>query len=176
MNTIILMGPIGAGKTTQAKLLAKKLDMPRCSYDDVKGQYWKDLGVKKSIVDFIEKEQGEYAMISYMNEFKAQTVELIIKDHPDHIIDLGGGAQTFDEPHQIEKVRAAFEPISNIFLLLPSTDLQTNINTLPGLKQNFPINAYLIIHPTNELLSKKTIYTLGKTPEETANEIIRNIR
>lgn len=175
MDTVILMGPIGAGKTTQSKLLAKKLDMPRCSYDEVKGKYWKKLGVNKETVDSIENEQGEYAMISYMNEFKSKTVESIIKDHPNHIIDLGGSAQTFDEPHQVEKVRSIFEPISNIFLLLPSTDLKTNINILPGLKENFPINAYLIIHPTNELLSKNTIYTLGKTPEETANEIISHI-
>ncbi len=111
-----------------------------------------------------------------MNEFKSKTVKSIIEDHPNHIIDLGGSAQTFDEPHQIERIKPIFESITNVFLLLPSADLKTNIKVLPGLKENFPINAYLIIHPTNELLSKKTIYTLGKTPEETANEIINQIK
>ncbi len=172
MDTIVLIGPIGVGKSTQAKLLSEKLDMPRCSYDEVKGKYWKVLGMKKETVDAIEKEHGEYAMISYMNEFKSKTVKLIIEDHPNHIIDFGGGAQTFDEPHQVERIRPAFEPISNVFLLLPSSDLETNIKALPGLKEDFPINAYLIMHPTNELLSKKTVYTLNKTPDETAHEII----
>ena len=174
MDTIILMGPIGVGKTTQARLLAKELKIPRCSYDDVKGKYWKQLGLSKATAESIEKKHGVYAMLSYMNEFKSKTVRSIVEDHPGHIIDLGGGAQTFDEPHQVERVKAVFDPIPNIFLLLPSADTETNINSLPGIKENFPINAYLIIHPTNKILSKKTIYTSGKSPEEIMYEIISN--
>ena len=175
MDTIILIGPIGAGKTTQGKLLAKKLGMPRVSYDDVKGKYWKRLGLNRNVANSIEKENGIYAMLSYMNEFKSKTVSSIVNDYPGHIIDFGG-AQTFDEPHQVEMVREVFEPISNIFLLLPSNDLATNIKELPGLKENYPINAYLIMHETNELFAKKIIYTLGKTPEEIMNEIISQIK
>jgi predicted Ser/Thr protein kinase len=36
METVILMGPIGAGKSTQAELLSKELEQPRCSYDEAK--------------------------------------------------------------------------------------------------------------------------------------------
>lgn len=176
METIVLIGPIGAGKTTQAKLLEKELGLPRCSYDEVKGKYWKELGVSKETASVINNEHGEYAMISYMNEFKSKTIKSIINDHPGHIIDLGGGAQTFDEPHQVKTVLKALEHIPNVFLLMPSSDLATNIKSLPGLKENYPINAYLIMHPTNELFSKKTIYTQGKTPEETMHEIINHIK
>lgn len=175
MDTIILIGPIGAGKSTQAKLLAEELGMPRCSYDDVKGAYWKELGVSKETACSIENEHGTYAMLSYMNEFKSKTVSSIVRDHPGHVIDFGGGAQTFDDPHQIERVRKVFDPIADIFLLLPSLDLATNIELLPGLKEDYAINAYLIMHATNELFAKKTIYTLGKTPEETMCEIINQI-
>lgn len=175
MDTIILIGPIGAGKTTQAKLLSKNLGMPFCSYDAVKKIYWDELGLSKEEAHSIEKAHGTYAMLSYINEFKSKTVESIINDHPCHIIDLGGGAQTFDEPHQVERIRQVFEPIADIFLLLPSRDLATNIKTLPGLKEDLPINAYLIMHPTNDLFAKKTIFTLGKSPEETMNEIINQI-
>jgi shikimate kinase len=175
METIVLIGPIGVGKSTQAKLLAERLGMPRCSYDEVKGKYWKNLGLSKEKAHSIEKEHGVYAMISYMNEFKSKTVCAIINDHPGHIIDFGGGAQTFDEPHQVEMVQQVFEPIINIFLLLPTPDLETNIKSLPGLKEDYPINAYLILHPTNELFAKKFVYTLGKTPEKIADEIISQL-
>ncbi|WP_455204094.1 hypothetical protein [Kaarinaea lacus] len=172
METIILMGPIGAGKSTQAKLLSQALGQPRCCYDEVKGGYRTQVGFCHKTAQAIEKEQGFYAMISYMNEFKSQMLAPLIEDHPGHIIDLGGGAQCFDEPHQIERAMQAFTAVSEIFLLLPSKDLATNINTLPGLKEDYPINAYLIMHPTNQLFAKKTVYTLGKMPEDTMQEII----
>ena len=172
METIVLIGPIGVGKSTQAKLLAERLGMPRCSYDGVKGKYWEALGLSREKAHSIEKEQGTYAMISYMNDFKSKTVCSIIEDYSGYIIDFGGGAQTFDEPHQVEMVQQAFEPIKNIFLLLPTPDLETNIKSLPGLKENYPINAYLIMHPTNKIFAKKTVYTLGKTSEDITNEII----
>jgi len=175
MNTIILIGPIGAGKSTQAQLLADELGMPRCSYDDVKFRYWKELGLNQEDAVWIENNHGTYAMLSYMNEFKSKTVCSIVQDHPNHVIDFGGGAQTFDEPHQIESVRQIFEPIADIFLLLPSQCLATNIEVLPGLKEDYAINAYLIMHPTNELFAKKKIYTQGKTPEETKQDIINQI-
>lgn len=70
----------------------------------------------------IHDEQGLYAMLCYMNEFKSQILSSIIKDHPGHIIDLGGGTQCFDEPHQIERAREAFAAVAEIFLLLPSPD------------------------------------------------------
>ena len=172
-ETIILMGPIGVGKTTQAKLLSKELGMPLCSYDAIKSSYWKELGLSKEKADSIEKKHGLYAMLSYMNEFKSKTIQAIVKEHPAHIIDLGGSAQTFDEPHQIQMIKTLFDPIQNIFLLLPSPDIETSINSLPGLKEDFPINAYLIIHPTNTLFAKYTIYTQGKTPEKIKTEIVK---
>jgi shikimate kinase len=171
-ETIILMGPIGVGKSTQAELLSKELGQPRCSYDEVKADYRKRIGFSSETAQSINDEHGLYAMLAYMNEFKSQILEPIINDYRGHIIDLGGGAQCFDEPHQVERVRQVFEKISEIFLLLPSQDLATNITSLPGLKENYPINAYLIMHPTNELFAKKTVYTLGKKPEETMRDII----
>lgn len=172
MGTIVLMGPIGAGKSTQAELLSKKLGRPRCAYDDVKEFYRTRIGFDPAIAQTIHDKQGFYAMLCYMNEFKSQILGPIIQDHPGHIIDLGGGAQCFDEPHQIERAREAFAGVSEVFLLLPSSDLATNIATLPGLKENYPINAYLIAHPTNKLFATKTVYTLGKTPEQTMCDIV----
>jgi len=175
MDSIILIGPIGAGKTTQAGLLAEKLGMPRCSYDEVKGKYWRKFGLDSDTARYIEEKHGTYAMLSYMNEYKYKTVCAIVREHPGHVIDFGGGAQTFDESHQIAKVQEVFKPLQNIFLLLPSPDLATNINSLPGIKEDYPINAYLILHPSNAIFAKQTIYTLGKTPLQIRDEIIDSI-
>ena len=175
METIILMGPVGVGKSTQAKLLSKELGWPRCSYDEVKSGYLNELGFNRRTALTIDEEQGEYAMFCHMNNFRYQTLRKVIEEHPGHIIDLGGGIHCYNEPHQIDSTKEVFDPIDEVFYLLPSKDLATNINTLPGFKEGFAINTYIMMHPTNAIHAKKIIYTLGKTPEEIMREIIGQI-
>ena len=171
-DAFILTGPIGVGKSTQGKLLADELGMPLCVYDEVKDSYRFKIGLSREKALAINDDKGAYAMIQYMNEFKSQILEPIINDHPGHIIDLGAGAHSFDEPHQVERARQAFELVKYTILLLPSKDVATNIRSLPGFKENYEVNTYLMMHPTNELFATNTVYTLGKTPEETIHEII----
>ncbi len=175
METIILMGPVGVGKSTQAELLSKELGRPRCSYDEVKAGYLKELGFNRKSALAIEEEQGEYAMFCHMNDFRYQVLRKVIDEHPGHIIDLGGGIHCYNESHQVDSTKELFDPIDEIFYLLPSDDLATNINTLPGFKEGYAINTYIMMHPTNALFVKKMIYTLGKTPEEITREIITQI-
>lgn len=171
-NCIVLTGPIGVGKSTQAKLLGEKLDMPVCVYDSVKSEYRCKVGLNEEKALSIEKESGTYDLLQYINEFKSKILQQIIDDHPNHIIDLGGGAHSFDEPHQIERARKAFESVKEVILLIPSLDLETNINSLLGIKENREINTFLIMHPTNNMFATKTVYTLGKTPDEVLYDIL----
>ena len=163
------------GKSTQARLLAEELGQPLCVYDEIKDNYRFKIGLSREKSLAIHAEHGVYAMLEYMNEFKSQILQPIIDDYTGYIIDLGGGAHSFDEPHQVERARRAFESVDDVILLIPSHDLETNINSLPGIKENYEVNTFLIMHPTNELFATKTIYTLKKTPEEVLREIIRQL-
>ena len=89
MDTFILTGPIGVGKSTQAKLLSSELGMPVCVYDEVKDNYRYKIGLDREKAHAINAKEGIYAMLCYMNEFKAKILTPIIDDHPGHIIDLG---------------------------------------------------------------------------------------
>ncbi|NOZ84147.1 MAG: hypothetical protein GXP60_04980 [Epsilonproteobacteria bacterium] len=175
MDTIILTGPIGVGKSTQGKLLSKELGMPLCAYDEIKDKYRYKIGLNREKALAINDKDGVYAMLCYMDEFKSKILKPIVDDHRGHIIDLGAGAHSFDEPHQVERAQIAFEGIEDIFLFLPSNDLETNIKALPGLKENYEVNTFLIMHYTNELLTKKTIYTLDKAPNEIMIEVIKSL-
>ncbi|WP_257141260.1 adenylyl-sulfate kinase [Priestia megaterium] len=46
-KTIILIGPICSGKTTVAEIISNKLDIPQCSIDDVRFDYYKEIGFSK---------------------------------------------------------------------------------------------------------------------------------
>jgi len=170
-KTIVLTGPIGVGKSTLAGLLGAELTWPVCTYDEVKDKYRYKIGLSREKALEINKNEGAYAMIQYMNEYKSQILEPIIRDHPNHIIDLGAGAHSFDEPHQIERAKNAFNLVDDVVLLMPSKDLETNIKSLPGFKEDWEVNTYLIMHPTNNMFATKTIYTHGKTPDEVLQEV-----
>jgi len=165
-KTFVLTGPIGVGKSTLAGLLGNELGLPVCTYDEIKNKYRYKIGLSREKALEINKNEGAYAMIQYMNEYKSQILEPIIRDYSNHIIDLGAGAHSFDEPHQIERVRDAFKLVDEVVLLMPSDDLEVNIRSLPGFKENWEVNTYLIMHPTNKLFATKTVYTHEKTPEE----------
>ena len=94
METIILTGPIGVGKSTQGKLLSNELGMPLCVYDEVKDKYRYKIGLSREKALSIDEEQGVYAMLRYMNGFKSKILQPIVDDHRGHIIDLGAGAVT----------------------------------------------------------------------------------
>jgi len=169
-KTIVLTGPIGVGKSTLAGLLGDDLGLPVCTYDKIKDEYRYKIGLSREKALEINKNEGAYAMIQYMNEYKSQILEPIIQNHPNHIIDLGAGAHSFDEPHQIERARDAFNLVDEVILLMPSKDLEVNIKSLPGFKENWEVNTYLIMHPTNKLFATKTVYTHEKTPEEVLSD------
>ena len=165
-KTIVLTGPIGAGKSTLARLLGADLGLPVCIYDEIKNKYRYKIGLSREKALEINEKEGAYSMIQYMNEYKSQILEPIIRDHPNHIIDLGAGAHSFDEPHQIERAQNAFKLVDEVVLLMPSKDLETNIKSLPGFKENWEVNTFLIMHPTNSMFATKTLYTHEKTPAE----------
>ena len=174
-NSIVITGPFGVGKTTQATLLGERLGMPVCVYDAVKDNYRYKMGLNRDKALSLLEDKGIYAMLVYMNEFKSKILQPIIDDHPNHIIDLGAGAHSFDEPEQVDRALKAFQDVKEVILLMPSNDLETNINSLPSIRENFDLNTFLIMHPTNEMLATKTVYTLSKTREEVLSDILSTI-
>ncbi len=173
---IILIGPIGAGKSTVAALLASKLDLPRVSMDDVRFGYYQEIGYDADFAKHKRETEGLEGIIRYWKPFEAHAVERLLASYTDCVIDFGAGHSVYEDETLFARVQRVLSPYPNVFLLLPSPDPDESIAILnerePWLRETSPnINEHFIRHPSNYTLAKFIVYNKGKTAQETCDEI-----
>jgi adenylate kinase family enzyme len=187
-TTIILIGPLGAGKTTVGHLLAKKLDLPFCSVDNVRSAYYERVGYDKTLASEIAaSEQGIQGVLGYSKPFEVRMIEEILADHHG-IIDFGASNSVYDDSELFARIEKVLAPNPNVILLLPSPNVDETAEILKNrlttmlieagkefTDELFALNEYFIKHPSNQQLAKLVVYTKGKTPEEICNELMPKI-
>lgn len=172
---VILIGPIRAGKSTIGKLLSEKLNLPQRSLDIVLDSYLDGIGYDRKHAAEL-KTIGFYELTKYWKAFEPYGVEQIVSEPETAVIDLGGGHSVFDDETLFARVKKALSPFPNVILILPSPDLEESIAILNERTNGYVSNGYdfhesFVKSRCNYGLAKQTVYTKGKTPEETAKEI-----
>lgn len=180
-SDIILIGPKGAGKTTIGKLLAGRLGLPQCSMDDLRFNYYKEIGYDEDLAARIRKEQGFVELYWYWKPFEAYAVERLLSEYSQCVIDFGAGHSVYEDDEQFARVQRVLAPYNNIILLLPSPDWEESLQILNErvgslIFNNFDLNQHFLQHHANYDLAKFIIYSKGKTPEETCEEIINCVK
>jgi shikimate kinase len=187
-STIILIGPLGAGKTTVGQLLAEQLDMPLCSVDHVRGAYYQNVGYDDALASQIAaSEQGIQGVLRYSKPFEAQMVEQVLADHHG-IIDFGASNSVYDDKDLFARVENALAPYPNVILLLPSPDMEESVEILKNRltrmlteagkefsDELFELNESFVKHPSNYRLAKRVIYTKDKMPKDICDEIVQKL-
>ncbi|UUV18111.1 hypothetical protein NRK67_12535 [Fusobacteria bacterium ZRK30] len=74
---IILIGPVGAGKSTIGKLLSEKLDIPQASLDDIRWKIYKGSGYDFELAYEIMKREGFLGIYRYWKPFEAGSRTLL---------------------------------------------------------------------------------------------------
>ncbi|MED4287485.1 shikimate kinase [Priestia megaterium] len=179
---VILIGPICSGKTTVAEIISNKLNIPQCSIDDVRFDYYKEIGFSKEQQERIREKEGFKGVYTYWKPFEVHAVKRVLEDYPTYIHDFGAGHSVYEDESLLQKAQVILEKYENIFLLLPSSDINESINTLTERlskitddKSVYELNEHFIRNKSNRILSKHTIYTNRKSAEEVAQQIIDNI-
>ena len=178
---IIFIGPVRAGKSTLASLVANRLGLSHVSLDELRWKYYREVGYVDDLGKRIRSQGGFLAVMYYRQLFDIHAVERVLGDYPQAIIDVGAGVGPYENREHLERIQSLFEPIPNVFLLLPSEDTEESLRILkerdpsPPADLHFDINAHFLAHPGYRLLAKQVVYTKGKTPEETCNEILKLI-
>lgn len=66
---IVLIGPPLTGKSTVGKLLAEKLNLPQCSLDALRWQYYKEAGYDNKLAQEAVDKDGLLGLLNYWKPF-----------------------------------------------------------------------------------------------------------
>jgi hypothetical protein len=174
---IVLIGPFGAGKSTVSRIISKTLDIRRRSLDDLRFDYYKDLDYDDRAAERIKLTDGFGAYYRHCKPFEAHGVQRMLEDYDQCIFDLGSGHTVYENATLFAGVYAALRPFVNVVLMLPNPDptralLRLATRCILELEPGVPLNKHLVQSPCNSMLAKHTVYTDGKTPQQTADEIL----
>jgi shikimate kinase len=186
--TIILIGLLGAGKTTVGRLFAGKLGLPFCSVDDIRWDYYQKVGYDKKIAAQIATSgQGIQGVLRYSKPFEARMVEKVLAEHHG-VIDFGASNSVYDDHNLLARIENALASYPNVVLLLPSPDMDESVEVLKNrltrmlaeagkafTDELFELNEYFIKHSSNYQLAKLVIYTKDKSPEEVCDELSQKL-
>ncbi|WP_414618702.1 shikimate kinase [Calothrix sp. CCY 0018] len=175
-SDIILIGAMNTGKSTIGKLLSQKLNLPQVSMDEIRWEYYKEIGWESDTEKQIRGQQGFAGVYRYWKRFELYGIERLFSEHSNCVIDFGAGHSVYENEADFARASELLSPYKNVVLLLPSPDLyesveilkQRNMFTINGME----INRFFMTHPSNQKLAKQVIYTKGKTPEEIKQEIL----
>ncbi|MDH5505801.1 MAG: shikimate kinase [Anaerolineae bacterium] len=184
-STIILIGPMSAGKSTIAALLADKLGLPHCALDDGRWGYYDETSYDKQTAAEIMAEQGMLGLLHYMKPYEAHAVERVLADHKGSVIDFGAGHSVHEDEPLFKRVQHALAPFEHVILLLPSPDLDASVDVLNARFRKLleeevgevdeallGLNEHFVKHASNHQLATMVVYTDSHTPEETCEEIL----
>lgn len=166
MKNIVMVGMMGAGKTTVGELLATKLNRELKDIDRVIEQEQ-----KKSIIE-IFTDDGEEAF----RKLESETIEKF-SNMSDLIISTGGGA--------LEKANNLSNLQKNGIIIYLKADIEElfkrvkNETQRPLLKEQDPLEVIKKLIKKREkfyLMANITIITDNKSPEKITEEIIKAIK
>ena len=187
-RSIVLVGPLAAGKTTVGRALAVQLGLPLCSLDDVRGPYLERAGYDgAAAARAFAAGRTVPDKLAYGRPFEVEVVERVMHDVPGAVIDFGASNSVHDDPALLARVAAAVSG-SDVVLLLPSPDpvgsdvvLTDRLRELLGAKGETPsdelleLNAYFVRHPANRHLATEVVWTQGRAPADIAAEIAHRL-
>ena len=183
MKRIAIIGPTGVGKTTTSGLVAKRLGVPLVSLDETRHLYLSETGYDADYASELKRRDCE-GVIRYWEEFNPHVVRRTLESNPTGVFDFGAIHSVYDHLEKQEQVAAWMSDLDDVVLLLPCDDQKKSLEILiergrdPGMSEPAVamwrrIIGRFISHVSNWRLSRRVVYTEGRTPAEVAEQIMK---
>lgn len=184
---IIFIRPYGTGKSSVARLVVDQLNLTLRSLDETYYHYLRQFPGYNSA---LENEIGNWDLVSPLRQpYDLFVVEKFLTDRSLDLrictLELGVSHSLYKDRIYLDRIKRIFMPYPNIFLLIPSPDIEESLSELlrrirlHGIKgRNLSdeavnqINRYALEVSSNYELAKFIIHTKGKSPEETAKNVL----
>lgn len=178
MAHLVLIGPIGVGKSTVAPIVADLLGRSTVSVDEVRFEYYRRAGYDDVTADQFLATGDVFGLTRYWKPFEADAVERVVVDHTDAVLDLGAGHADFPHGPLLDRVAAALEG-HFVVLLLPYDSVEASNDFLrPRVGDQAEVvhelNRTFVASRSFRLLADATVHVAGRTPDQVAAEVVRH--
>lgn len=175
-SELILIGPIGVGKSTVAELISMRTGLVRRSMDEIRWKYYEEIGYDRDLARQIRTTDGFWGLYRYWKPFEAHAVKRFLCDFSRCIFDFGGGHAVYEDDMLFAQVRELFAPFTHVVLLMPSPDPEESIRILNARaeydsRDQREVNEHFIRHHSYYNLAKHIIYTKDKDSDQVADEV-----
>lgn len=180
-RTIILIGPEGAGKSTIGRIISEALSKELYSLDRHRDELYAPYSYDPAVAQKIRDEQGLWAFYTHWSFFEYKAVSHVLQNarHPGDefhgkILDFGAGHSVYEKPEELATIEAYMKPYPNVFLILPCEDKEEAKKIMEARRgHELGLNRHFLGHESNERLAKHVIFTTGRTPEESSEEVLK---
>jgi shikimate kinase len=177
----VLIGPVCAGKSTLAPLVAARLGLEAVDLDAVAERYYEEVGRSRAALHETGARLGDLGAYRWWQEGHPHAVRRVLEDHPAAVVSLGAGHSVYFDDALFADVREALSGDFVVFVL-PSRDPERSMavcreralatNRMSWVMDGVDVLATWVTGTQNAALSDLTVFTEGRTADAVAREIV----
>ena len=174
-ENIIIIGPIGVGKSTVAPEVARRTDKKHIDMDELRSEIYSMTDYSNQKAEEAYSSGGVIEWYNYQKPYELFAVKTLLEQNQNSVIEFGGGQSIYSNDEQLTTFLNLMENQPFVFSLLPSESVNRSseiLNSRARFEDEKILNEIFLTSDCNKRVAKFTIYTEGKEPQETIEEIL----